>query len=410
MKTLEVAMIMPRFSTYSGGVRRTLKILEMSRSADIEFSVFSDLHRTMDKRISETLRNLMDRDVIDLYQRGENAERNVVGSRFDVAVIPSEFWVPSGLRLSSLRIKAPRIVEFQQIPYMTSLDILRIRGIEEASILDLLHMPRLSSQYYGDSRVQSTASLLLGTSYIQLLRLWRNIQIVAVSKTIANQLHQLMDKRKILVLDTPIGLDTEIVRRVREKADEEPIFDGVFSARFDPRKGFLDLPYILHFARRTLGRELKFALCGITQSRYHDKLFWKRVRELKLEGSITFFGDIESEEALLEIMSKSRCAICPSYGDAFPTTVLQSISVGVPVISYDLDVVRLDWSESKAIATARIGNREEFGVCFGKLLRDDGLRLLTDAASDESRSLIQRFTWQNVIRDERRIYEDVIDK
>ena len=94
---------------------------------------------------------------------------------------------------------------------------------------------------------------------------------------------------------------------------------GVAST-WDERKGLADFIHL----RKILSEDYSIVLIGLTPTQIEQ-----------LPQGITGLVRTESVKELAEWYSKASCFINPTYQDNFPTTNIEALSCGTPVITYD---------------------------------------------------------------------------
>lgn len=118
------------------------------------------------------------------------------------------------------------------------------------------------------------------------------------------------------------GIDLDIFRPIAEKSflNDKKIILGVASV-WDERKGlsdFIKLTYLLH-------DDEEIVLVGLNE---------KQIESLPKEKSIRGIRRTESQKELAELYSKAICFVNPTYEDTFPTTNIEALACGTPVITY----------------------------------------------------------------------------
>src|SRR2546428_258965 len=295
---LDVALFFPRLTVFSGGVERTLKVVEYSDRANLHFTAYISPAVIRDKEVRRRLDVLEQSGRLTLRTIGAD---HTPPERFDAAMIPSEFWIPALRRIRAQRIRAPVFIEFHQLPY-------------------------------------------IGT------------------------------------------------------------FDGVYVGRFHPHKGFLDLPFIAARMNQALGRDVKIAVCGSPQFPRHLALFERRVRSLGVEKNLVMLRWL-SREDLYATIRRSKLLLYPSYVDAFSITVLESLCLGVPVLAYAIDALRMIWAARKGVYLSPVGNPTAFAARYAELERTQALSSIRKETARQVEVLEREFTWERAVKQERAFLE-----
>lgn len=135
----------------------------------------------------------------------------------------------------------------------------------------------------------------------------------------------------------------------------------------------------------------------------------KLVSELGLENEVRFPGRLGSLEEVYETISGADALIHPALHEAFGQSVLESLSLGVPVIclKWGGPGVIVDDSSGYRIEP---GNREETKKLFADAickLTEDRARL--NEITKATRSRAQQFLWSNVVESVEEAYERAIE-
>lgn len=151
-----------------------------------------------------------------------------------------------------------------------------------------------------------------------------NAVIVTPSRWLENIVKQsFMKNYPVAVIHN--GIDTEIYKpRNNEKLKNkyapggEPIVLGVAS-EWTERKGLIDF---IHLAQEN--PDIKFIVVGITQE-----------QKKKLPMELTGICRTNNVNELVELYSSADVFFNPTYEDNFPTTNLEALACGTPVVTYD---------------------------------------------------------------------------
>src|SRR5438876_469147 len=136
-----------RITVFSGGVERTLKVVEYSDRANLHFTAYISPAVIRDSEVRRRLEALERSGRLALRTIGSN---HTSPEQFDAAMIPSEFWIPALRRIRAERIRAPIFIEFHQLPYIGTFDVLKTVGVDDPGVIDLVRFPFVSSKILGD--------------------------------------------------------------------------------------------------------------------------------------------------------------------------------------------------------------------------------------------------------------------
>ena len=96
---------------------------------------------------------------------------------------------------------------------------------------------------------------------------------------------------------------------------------------------------LLHFLKKRKGYEYIYrSIKKINQERndIHFIIFGELTSDLDNFANITNYGEINDEKGLRDIYNSSDIFLCPSLQDNLPLTVMESISCGTPVVSFNV--------------------------------------------------------------------------
>jgi glycosyltransferase involved in cell wall biosynthesis len=152
-----------------------------------------------------------------------------------------------------------------------------------------------------------------------------SLNLVAPSQWIANHLsHSFLNKYPITIINNGIDLDrfkpvSPELARNKYNLQGKNIILGVAS-KWDKRKGLADFVKL----RSKLASTIQIILVGLSP--------WQ-IRNLP--NGILGIDRTESIEDLVELYSAADVFVNPTYIENFPTTNLEALSCGTPVITYD---------------------------------------------------------------------------
>lgn len=163
------------------------------------------------------------------------------------------------------------------------------------------------------------------------------------------------------IIPTDNGVD---LIRVDEK--KEKVLDACFMGRLVSSKGVFDLLEI--WKQVTLARPAaRLAIIGTGPEVNRMNEFIKRE---SLNNNISMLGYLSDER--FQILQGSRLFLFPSYSEAWPLSIVEAMSCGLPVIAYDIPNLRTVWKDN--IFFVPLSDISFFVSSIQKLLADDDLR------------------------------------
>ena len=402
---LDVALIVPNIDAYSGAVERTVKVVEHSRTVGLNYTAFLPAGGAPNAELARDLERLeREGRLVRRTLRPEDAADGKPS--FDAVAIPTEYWWGAWKRAKAAGIRGPYCVDFHLLPYVGTLDLLKSAGVDDPRLPDLTRLPFLLRRTYMEGLVASTYQTVACVASVRSLARVRGGRVLAISRSVERNLRSLAYGAAVYVPDRPNGIEPGAVREALRTT--EPIrYDGIYVARFHPQKGLYDLPLLVANLRRRLGREVTVAVCGGTA----DEAHWARVREvaasLGVERNLKLLGRVPKTH-LYRAMRQSKALLYPSYVDGFPITVLESLCLGVPVVGYDTDALAMTWGQERAVFRAPVGDPEALARLYAELEGDAGLEAARAEAESRSPRLLETYTWEHVVQDQRAFFEGTV--
>lgn len=163
------------------------------------------------------------------------------------------------------------------------------------------------------------------------------------------------------------------------------------AGRFVPDKAFDELIKIWNIVHQKY-RDWELHIFGNDPSNAKEKLN-NLILDLNLSSSVHLK---DSTPDLIKIMEDYSIYALSSKTDCFPMVLLESLSVGLPIVSYDCPngprhIIR-DGEDGILIEQ---GNREKFALAIGSLIEDKNLRR---KMSNRAKENVQRFEMVNVMK------------
>lgn len=201
--------------------------------------------------------------------------------------------------------------------------------------------------------------------------------------------------------------------------DVEVIGNGVKENLFCPVKRKADEKYILYTGRLSYRKGLfDFIECGINIcSRYpgvnfkltgKGSLFEKLnkiVQESGYEDRFEFLGHVEKSK-LIELYQNATIFVLPSHYEGLPTTLLEAMSCGLPVVatavSGNLDVIE----SGKNGILVPIKSPDKMAEAVSSLLDDENLR--TELGIAARNTIEEKFTWDAISNKILRCYNSIL--
>mgnify|MGYP005622284267 CR=1 FL=1 len=189
-----------------------------------------------------------------------------------------------------------------------------------------------------DSFVSSSDRNLKLTSFFI-----KDVNMILLSPLLEKDLQKVDSYKRIIFL--PNGVEDSIKNDdintyLENKYLKIEKIQTLYLAHMMKEKGYWD---VLELALKTKDQNIHYHFAGSWKSEENKVEFFDFVKEHNLEENITHHGFVSGEEKS-DLFKKAHILLYPSKNDAFPLTLLESLSYGVPVyasnegsISYILD-------------------------------------------------------------------------
>ncbi len=196
----------------------------------------------------------------------------------------------------------------------------------------------------------------------------------------------------------------EKISKTAPKCKEE--FDIIFAARICRDKGIVDLIEACKIIIKER-EDLTVRIFGSGDENYITSLL-DLIKGYGLDENIKIVGFIQDHTELQDNMVKAKLCVLPTYHDVMPGTIIESLILGTPVISYDIPGI-VDFNKNQEIVRlAEKGNIEDLSTKILKMLRDNDDRIaLSYRAKEEA---INRFDNEKNINIMLEYYQEVINK
>lgn len=394
-------MFLPAIAILSGGVERMIRIMEHSPRVDIHCTVYLEPGLIRNQEMETRLRDLEDRGIVSTVRKEDGASRSP--REYDAILIPSEFWQRAWKRAKAARARGPAHIEFQQLPYVGTLDVLRAQGREEVGPSDLVRFPLASARILGDALPFSVFRLAACAYSVRHATRLRDGRFMATTPVVQRHLEVLGFSRELFVPRVPLGIEADPIREARDRP-EDLAYDAVFVGRFHPQKGFLDLPRIAAHIKHASTDGFRIAVCGTPSSPRYTTQFEDLVARFGVEKNLVLLGRV-SRSDLYRTIRRSSVLLYPSYVDSFSLTVLESLGLGTPVFAYAIDALRWIWAPKKGVILSPVGDPRALAEAYLRARQEMPRDGLAKELTIQSEELLQEYTWEATVQEERRFLE-----
>jgi glycosyltransferase involved in cell wall biosynthesis len=210
-----------------------------------------------------------------------------------------------------------------------------------------------------------------------------------------------LDRRgvPVYVLEYPTSADPELTNFRTAKPDI-PI--AVFFARLTKAKGLGDLSRIWReVLRLTPNARLKIA--GRFSDDREANAFMAELASMGVSSSVEYLGYLP-ETRLAAVVASAKCSIYPSHQDSFSLTVTESLTLGTPVVAYNIPALVEKYSGISAVRLVSEGNITDFAKETATLLTTSPSEIFSVMSSPDSTAFVAAHTsWERVADSERAV-------
>ena len=121
-----------------------------------------------------------------------------------------------------------------------------------------------------------------------------------------------------------------------------------------------------------------------------------------MSNNVEYLGQ-QAETELLDVITRSRLTIYPSYADSFSIVVLESLACGTPVVAYNIPAIKHIFGKCKAVFRCPIGNKADMANRILSSLKSE-----RDPLTIEARTFASSYDWNRVAKTERDAYAKIL--
>lgn len=226
--------------------------------------------------------------------------------------------------------------------------------------------------------------------------IFKTSKFTAVSPEIASDLKELYGvTENIKIVNN--GVDSEYFTPINN--ENEINYNILFSGRLVRGKGLIDL---INASEKVINKfpDVNFILAGSgpIKAELH-----KLTGEKGLDKNYKILGHVNKEQ-IRNLYQKSSIFILPSYSEGFPTSILEAMSCGVPIIGTDIPGINNAVINLENGLLVPIKNPKELSNAIIFLLEKTDLR---KKMGQKSREIAKnRFDWEIIAKDFIEVYND----
>ena len=199
---------------------------------------------------------------------------------------------------------------------------------------------------------------------------------------------------------------SEIIKE--QKSPEKKIYDAVYVGNLKEEKGVLDSIIVWNIVTKK-NHSLKLKIIGRVNNKMMLQQINSLINNLDLENNVFLCDDPilgASTSELIKSMKESKILLFPSKLEAWSFTVGEALSLGLPVIGYDLQAYKRAYPSCKALIKVPLGDLQKLATEVTRLLENPN-NILT-LSKEAVQYMTNYYTWNQVISAERKLYKEII--
>ncbi len=207
---------------------------------------------------------------------------------------------------------------------------------------------------------------------------------------------------KFYHLSYPIS---ELAFQLHDKQVEQ-IDDIVFVGALVKRKGIEDLIEALQFVKKEI-KDIKVKVIGYTSTISYIEILREKIEKYNLSENVKLLGFIDDHNDVMREIKSSKILVLPTHVDVRPNVVAESMAIGVPVISNNLDgLPEMIENEVNGILVEK-GDIRELAKQIIRLLKNPGLR--NELSAEAYKFAKENFDTVKAVNNLIPIYQEIIN-
>jgi glycosyltransferase involved in cell wall biosynthesis len=150
--------------------------------------------------------------------------------------------------------------------------------------------------------------------------------------------------------------------------DQQKKYDFVFFARITKQKGIEDFIYALSKYKSKFGT-FTAAIIGGCNNKYKKSII-ELINKFEIRDEVDFLGFLPTQTEVHNIVTSSRITVLPTYNDIIPGTIVESMFLKVPSISYNVGGLPDINKKAESVALVEKGDIDGLVKMMNILLTD----------------------------------------
>ena len=160
----------------------------------------------------------------------------------------------------------------------------------------------------------------------------KDVKLLLLSPLLEKDFAKITTYKNVLYL--PNGVEDnlkneDIEKYIGAKYEQVDTVETVYLAHMMKEKGYWE---VLQLAKNTKGQNIRYHFAGNWKDEESKREFFAFVKKNDLKDYVFYHGFVSGSQKA-ELFRKAHLLLYPSKNDAFPLTLLESLSYGVPIVA-----------------------------------------------------------------------------
>ena len=131
--------------------------------------------------------------------------------------------------------------------------------------------------------------------------------------------------------------------------------------------------------------KLKIAGSG---TKYEEIKLAELIKNIKITDNVQVLGKVSGSRKT-QLLRSARCVVVPSRYESFPLVILEALSYGTPIVTFDID--GLKWLPQSCALKVKPNDEKALGKAILKITRDSKLQI---KMIKKGRELANNYSWE----------------
>ena len=208
-----------------------------------------------------------------------------------------------------------------------------------------------------------------------------------------------LDESKVVTI--PGGVDYRLIRTIASSTIEKT-YDAVFMKRLHPMKGVFDVIGVWHRVV-TVRPKAKLLIVGDGPADVIARMH-HMITDFGLAENIEMTGPVYNINEKISLLARSRLFLLPSYEENWAMVIGEALTVGLPVVVYDLPDIRQIWGEY--VSWVSKGDKRSFAEEVIKLLSNEEYYQMYVG---KGANFMSQFDWDSIAEKELELCTNLIN-